>query len=369
MGKLCHRGFFPFFWRHPLKPIFLVFLSLNIALLMFAVRVTWQKTLRQDVTYLAHSFSFNTLGTTPFHSMSETKNTGTPARNVLASWVNTSSSGENYNLTNFTIFSLKTVAPPVDIQYQTTRAPIVIGLSSTADLSVFKSQMTPEERQIFLDLIDAFNAAMKNANISYFLYGGSLVGSWRHHGMVPWDDDMDVGMLYDDQQAVIAALKTLAPNFEYKFRPKYAIKFFSRNSRNVAPWPWKWPFIDVSFVLQNDTHIIESDKNFPEYKYPKEEVFPLRKRPYEGRMLPVPGQTEKFLTRTYDLDKCLVGHYSHRIEKSRTEKEKGSVVKCRELKKQFPFVERVKTTFGGCNETLVDNGRVVSWYYDPAVLC
>ncbi len=32
-------------------------------------------------------------------------------------------------------------------------------------------------------------------NIDYFMYAGSLLGTIRHNGFIPWDDDLDVGML------------------------------------------------------------------------------------------------------------------------------------------------------------------------------
>lgn len=45
-------------------------------------------------------------------------------------------------------------------------------------------------------------------NITYYLMGGSALGALRHKGFIPWDDDLDVFMTYDNYIKFIEKAKT-----------------------------------------------------------------------------------------------------------------------------------------------------------------
>ena len=49
----------------------------------------------------------------------------------------------------------------------------------------FAPAMNEAEYELYVELIAVFN-------ITYMLSGGSVLGSYKYHGFVPWDDKFDV---------------------------------------------------------------------------------------------------------------------------------------------------------------------------------
>ena len=95
-----------------------------------------------------------------------------------------------------------------------------------------------------LDLLNEFSSACSKHNLKWFAHAGTLLGAVRHHGFIPWDDDIDVMMPRADYER----LYSIGPDVfshPYFFQNENTDPFFCRsfsrlrNSNTSAIQVWE----------------------------------------------------------------------------------------------------------------------------------
>ena len=58
-----------------------------------------------------------------------------------------------------------------------------------------------------LEMIKWFHQLCKENHLRYYAIDGTMLGTMRHHGFIPWDDDIDVGMPRQDYRKLEELMK------------------------------------------------------------------------------------------------------------------------------------------------------------------
>ena len=61
---------------------------------------------------------------------------------------------------------------------------------------------------IITDVLRAFHEICEKYGLTYYAIGGTAIGAVRHQGIIPWDDDIDVGMPRPDFERFVEICRT-----------------------------------------------------------------------------------------------------------------------------------------------------------------
>ena len=64
-----------------------------------------------------------------------------------------------------------------------------------------------ELQRIETDILKYIDKICKDNNIKYTVVAGTAIGAVRHKGFIPWDDDIDIGLISDDYEKLIKSIK------------------------------------------------------------------------------------------------------------------------------------------------------------------
>ena len=80
-----------------------------------------------------------------------------------------------------------------------------------------------------LRILEFVDRVCRKHGIRYWLSSGTLLGAARHGGFIPWDDDLDIEMLYRDYKRLMEVLPFELPS-------NLVLQTMHTDSNYVAPY-------------------------------------------------------------------------------------------------------------------------------------
>lgn len=214
-----------------------------------------------------------------------------------------------------------------------------------ADL--FESPFTQDDLRSLNLTLGAVLKALNGLNITYFMISGTLLGSYRHHGRIPWDDDVDLMVNSSDKKLIWKTLTALKPDYglyqHSRFDSQYHWKVYPRLHGRMVPFrSFRWPYIDLLFFRENATHIWNESPWFDDERWLKSAVFPLQWRPFDAFQIPAPCDVESVLRQNFDINVCVSRTMSHRYNLHLPWH--SMAVQCSNLAVRYPMVVRQRSS-------------------------
>lgn len=140
---------------------------------------------------------------------------------------------------------------------------------------------------VMLDLLAEFDRVCKKHSLKYYATGGTLLGSVRHEGFIPWDDDIDLMMFREDYNKLMKIgpdefrhpyflqnkfTDPTASDFLAKFRNSDTTSLYEAEKKCLLPYN-KGIFIDI-FPYDNVPDDVNLRKAFfDELEKKRNEIF------------------------------------------------------------------------------------------------
>nr|ACC43939.1 LicD motif-containing protein [Philodina roseola] len=249
------------------------------------------------------------------------------------------------------------------VRLQSGYKSIPYAYSEWRSTSLMPRALTTCEHAIYMQLLSILvKHVFKKYNIPYMMMAATLLGSYTRHDILPWDDDVDLRVGISDRQRFQSIIRNelSSPPYSIVLMQMYNERNYDKIFFSWSPFagetPWRFPFIDIFYHDQNDTHVwlLGTPSSCPERR---EDVFPLVFRPLGSLWLLAPREPmAHFEARkmVHIETGCYIFPYSHKYE--RLLRKDVLNANCNALRYVYPYVER-QCSSKHCIETLKLNGE------------
>lgn len=165
-----------------------------------------------------------------------------------------------------------------------------------------KIGLTLKEYKLLNKLLKDLAAALKKYKVRYWMDGGTMLGSVRHRGMIPWDDDVDFGILDKDEKQLHRAIKSLEKKYDVEWDDENdpVCRRVLISSKTKTGFPFAEFFVYT--IKKGRTHFRckEDEESWGKKCYHElKNLFPLREYPYGETTLQGPNNPIPYFNRCY----------------------------------------------------------------------
>jgi phosphorylcholine metabolism protein LicD len=187
---------------------------------------------------------------------------------------------------------------------------------SKIDLEKYTIPETTKET--LLIMMEKIHRILVENNIKYWVDGGSLLGAIRHDGIIPWDDDIDIGVFDKDFDKIIPlfeknmydeTLHIKLQRIDYNMIKVYVEDLWLKNKETGQIIGT--PTIDIFKYTRANNKVklasIRERQRFKNCYYLKTELFPLKKYKFNNIIVMGANNPLGYLYRYYGND-CLTSY-------------------------------------------------------------
>lgn len=103
-------------------------------------------------------------------------------------------------------------------------------------------------QKVILSIVKDIDNLCRKYGIEYYLFGGSAIGAVRHHGFIPWDDDLDIVMDFKNYERFITVCREQLDTNKYYFQ------------QSLIDWPMLYSKIRLKGTLFEEPGAYGDDK-------------------------------------------------------------------------------------------------------------
>lgn len=188
----------------------------------------------------------------------------------------------------------------------------------------------PSTIRLLYQMMYDIHRIFTNNKLTYWADGGTFLGATRHEGIIPWDDDLDIGIFEEDKRKFIA-LRGALENCGYSvIRHWVGFKIFYTDRTPIEDFDYSFPFCDVFIYRLMDGKYRQTSKQAREtwpnaYFLPEElgrsssdavGITPLQTLPFGEFKITCANNADRYFETLYgsDWNKVAYRQYDHSVE-------------------------------------------------------